>query len=114
MRRMVTDQEIAALGGTKLYKHTVTIEEDWGGGDSNVATLEFISLSNESFVGLLPYEISDKFINGWYIYSDEGDYRYPVLYIDLANNIIEYYATNKSSCTPLTQDGFLTDTVVAL
>ena len=115
MRRMVTDQEIAALGGTKLYKHTVTLDIDIEEEEPVEVTLEFISLTNTSFVGKAPYEINDLFINGVYIYRDEGDWRLPILYIDLSYNEIKYYGLNGAdSLIPYESGTFKTDTVVAL
>ena len=103
-------------GGTQLYKHVVTLDADIEEEEPLEVTLEFISLTNTSFANKDVYEINGLFISGVYLYFDEGYWRLPVLYIDLANNAIKYYDAygNVEVFYPYNNSPFKTDTVTTL
>lgn len=54
-------------GGTQLYKHKITIHENYQ-GDISTETLIFITKSEASLVGKEIYEIND-FIIGYFVYN---------------------------------------------
>lgn len=109
MRRMVTNAEIEKLGGTKLYKHTVTFNFGWTGEYEEVEA-DFITLSGESLAGK---SANIEFLSGILTYN----YMYhPIIFINSGTTLIFFNVDNNE----LSADGeiengkFLTDTVEVL
>ena len=108
MRRMVTDQEIAALGGTKLYKHTITLTVDIEEEPVEV-TADLINTISTSLAGQAIPD-PETTIHGILSY----DYSYnPILYID-EYSIVWYYISYTEIRMDSISGNILTDTVVAL
>ena len=115
MRRMVTNAEIKKLGGTKLYKHTVTLEENMQ-GDVEEIEMVFITTSSESLANTDIYELND-FISGYKVVDGEDGYIGIVLGKPLYGSAIRYMDGNGSITsldTSSTTEKFLTDKVEVL
>ena len=116
MRRMVTSAEIEKLGGTKLYKHTVTLKENMS-GDIETIKMVFITLSSESLAGTDIYELSD-FISGYKVVDGEDGYVGLVLGKQLYTSLIYYMNAYSGDIATIdtydTTEKFLTDKVEAL
>lgn len=116
MRRMVTNAEIEKLGGTKLYKHTVTLEENMS-GDVEEIEMVFITTSSESLANTDIYELND-FISGYKVVDGEDGYIGFVLGKQLYTSLIYYMDSYSGSIVALdtygTTEKFLTDKVEVL
>ncbi len=103
-------------GGTKLYKHTITINADYGDGDIT-ETLIFINNSSSSLVGLDMYEI-DNYIEGFYVESprSENEALCSIITKPKWDYNIYYYSIRENRVTPNGQwtSSVLTDTVTEL
>ena len=106
MRRMVTNAEIEKLGGTKLYKHTVTIKIELD-EEEYTRTITLINTIGTSLVG---QDMPEDTLSGMM----EHDYAYnPVIYTS-ASEIIWYYTEGHEWMETYLIGKILTDTVVAL
>lgn len=118
MRRMVTNKEIEKLGGTKLYKHTMTIKylEPYGEDPYDAEIIAICwgktSLANQYWYYINDYSLSAT-INGDYI----ADTKIVAIYHEQDEDGIIYYdqyGNETKIVTDINNRKILTDTVTEL
>ena len=103
-------------GGTQLYKHTVTINADYGDGDMT-ETLIFINDSSSSLVGLEMNEINN-YVEGFIVENarSENEALCSIIAKPKWDNNIYYYSLAENQVTGNGQwtSSVLTDTITPL
>lgn len=117
MRRMVTQEQLNSLGGSKLYKHTVTFGIDVGEEEPWIVTAIFVTNDGDSLLGQEVYEFND-FISGWLKMGEgESAYQTSILAKLTYDSNYLYYNVENSSIETLSIDlsaTFLSDNVEEL
>lgn len=117
MRRMVTQEQLNSLGGSKLYKHTVTFGIDVGEEEPWIVTAIFVTNDGNSLVDKEVYEFND-FISGWLKMGEgESAYQTSILAKPTWDSVYHYYNVEDTSIEALAIDlsaTFLSDNVEEL